>query len=69
MRRSWPCQAETAATATVALDEPAGTTTGLCTVATAGLLVDNATLEPPAGAAAVRLTVAWTVPPAGRSPR
>jgi hypothetical protein len=57
--------AETPVTANVALDEPAGTNTGVGTIATAGLLVDNAMLEPPAGAAAVRLTVAWPVPPAG----
>jgi hypothetical protein len=57
--------AERAVTANVALDEPAGTSTGVCTVATAGLLVDNAMLEPPAGAAAVRLTVPCPVPPAG----
>jgi hypothetical protein len=50
--------AETPVTANVALDEPAGTNTGVGTIATAGLLVDNAMLEPPAGAAAVRLTVA-----------
>jgi hypothetical protein len=57
--------AERAVTAIVALDEPAGTSTGVCTMATAGLLVDNATLAPPAGAAAVRLTVACPLPPAG----
>jgi hypothetical protein len=42
--------AERAVTAIVAFDEPAGTRTGDCTIATAGSLVDNATLEPPAGA-------------------
>jgi len=57
--------AETPVTANVALDAPAATSTGVCTIATAGLLVDSAMLEPPAGAAAVRLTVACPVPPAG----
>ena len=57
--------AETPVTANVALDAPAATSTGVCTVATAGLLVDSAMLEPPAGAAALRLTVACPVPPAG----
>jgi hypothetical protein len=38
-------------TGIVALVEPACTSTDVCTVATAGLLLDMVTLEPPAGAA------------------
>jgi len=56
--------AATAATVIVALEEPAGTATGVCTVATAGLLLDSEILDPPVGAAAVRLTVPCTAPPA-----
>jgi hypothetical protein len=55
--------AERAVTVNVALDEPAWTVTGVCTVATAGLLLDSEILDPPA-AAAVRVTVPCPVPPA-----
>jgi hypothetical protein len=55
---------DTAVTVIVALDEPARTRTGVATVATAGLLLDNEMLEPPVGAGAVRLTVPSTMLPA-----
>ena len=54
----------TAVIVNVTLDDPAGTVTGVWTVATAGLLLDSATLAPPVDAAAVRLTVPWALPPA-----
>jgi hypothetical protein len=47
-----------------ALDEPAGIVTGVCTVATPGLLLDSEILAPPVDAAAVRLTVPWPLLPA-----
>jgi hypothetical protein len=47
-----------------ALDEPAGIATGVCTVATPGLLLDSEILAPPVDAAAVRLTVPWPLLPA-----
>jgi hypothetical protein len=53
-----------AVTTITALDAPAGTMTGVGTITTAGLLLDSETLEPPAGAGAVRLTVACPVLPA-----
>jgi hypothetical protein len=56
--------AERAVTVNVALDEPAWTVTGVCTVATAGLLLDSEILDPSAAAAAVRVTVPCPVPPA-----
>jgi hypothetical protein len=37
---------------------------GVCTVATAGLLLDSDILAPPVGAAAVRVTVPCTLLPA-----
>jgi hypothetical protein len=37
---------------------------GVCTVATAGLLLDSEILAPPVGAAAVRVTVPCTLFPA-----
>jgi hypothetical protein len=55
--------AATAATANVAVAAPAGTMTGVCTVATAGLLLDSEMLTPPVDAAAMRLTVPCTLPP------
>jgi hypothetical protein len=54
----------TAVTVNVALDEPAGTITGVWTVATAELLLDSTILAPPAAAADVRVTVASPLPPA-----
>jgi hypothetical protein len=54
----------TAVTVIVALDEPAWTVTGVCTAATAGLLLESEILDPPVGAAAVRLTVPCPVLPA-----
>jgi len=54
--------AATAVTVNVALNEPGGTVTGVCTVATDGLLLDSGIVAPPA-AAAVRVTVPWPVPP------
>ena len=56
--------AATAATVNVMVDAPAWTARGVCTVATAGLLLEIEILAPPIGAAAVRLTVPWTLPPA-----
>jgi hypothetical protein len=55
-----------AASANEALDEPAWMVTGVCTVAIEGLLLDNETLAPPVGAAAVRLTVPCPLLPAAR---
>jgi hypothetical protein len=43
---------------------PAATVTDAGTVATAALLLDSETMEPPAGAAAPTVTVPWTVAPA-----
>ena len=56
--------AVTAVTVNVALNEPAGTVTGVCTVATDGLLLDSGIVAPP-GAASVRVTVPCPVAPAG----
>ena len=56
--------APTAVTVIVALDEPAWTVTGVCTEATAGLLLESEIVAPPVGAAAVRLTVPCPVLPA-----
>jgi len=56
--------AATAVTVNVTLDAPAWMARGVCTVATAELLLDNETLAPPAGAAPVRLTVPWPLLPA-----
>jgi hypothetical protein len=58
--------AATAATMNVALDEPAWMVTIVCTVATAGLLLDREMLVAPADAAAVRLTVPWVLPSVAR---
>jgi len=58
--------AATAATVNVALDEPAGIVTGVCTVATTGLLLDSEILAPPVDATAVRLTVPCPLLPAAR---
>ena len=54
----------TAVTVNVALVEPAGTITGVWTLATAELLLDTAMLAPPAGAANVSVTVACPLLPA-----
>jgi hypothetical protein len=56
--------ADTPVTVIGALDEPAGTVTDVCTVATAGLLLDNEMLDPPVGAGAARLTVPCAALPA-----
>jgi len=56
--------AATAAIMNVAFDEPAAMMTGVCTVATAGLLLDSERLAPPVDAAAVRLTVPCPLLPA-----
>ena len=56
--------AATAVTVNVALDDPAGTVTGVCTVATEGLLLDSGIVAPP-GATSERVTVPCPVPPAG----
>ena len=56
--------AATAVTVNVALNEPAGTVTGVCTVATDGLLLDSGIVAPP-GATSVRVTVPCPLPPAG----
>jgi hypothetical protein len=56
--------AATAARVNVALDEPAGIVTGVCTVATAGLLLDSEILAPPVDATAARLTVPCPLLPA-----
>jgi len=53
----------TAVTVNGALEEPAAIVTGVCTVATAGLLLVRVTLAPPAGAAA-SVTLPWVVDPA-----
>jgi hypothetical protein len=49
--------AETPVTEMAALEAPAGTVTGVCTVATLGLLLVNETVTPCAGAAPARVTV------------
>jgi len=54
----------TAVTVNGALEEPATIVTGVCTVATAGLLLVRVTLAPPAGAAAASVTLPWVVDPA-----
>ena len=54
----------TAVTVNGALEEPAAIVTGVCTVATAVLLLANATFAPPAGAAAASVTVPWVADPA-----
>ena len=54
----------TAATVNGAVDEPAWIVTAVCTVATAGLLLNSETVAPPVDAAAVRLTVPWPLVPA-----
>jgi hypothetical protein len=56
--------AATAATVNVTLDAPAWIVRGVCTVATAELLLDSETLAPPVDAAPVRLTVPWPLLPA-----
>jgi hypothetical protein len=56
----------TAATANVAVEEPAATVTAAGTVATAVLLLASDRFAPPAGAAADRVTVACALPPAAR---
>jgi hypothetical protein len=56
--------ADIAVTVNVALDDPGWIVRGVCTVATAGLPLDSAMLTAPIEAAAVRLTVPWTVAPA-----
>jgi hypothetical protein len=56
--------AATAVTVNVTLDEPAGIMTGVCTVATEGLLLDSEILAPPVDAAIVRLTVPCALLPA-----
>jgi hypothetical protein len=53
-----------AVTVNGALMEPAAIAIGVCTVATAGLLLARATFAPPAGAAAARVTAPWVVDPA-----
>jgi hypothetical protein len=55
--------ADMAVTVNAALDAPAWTVTGVCTVATAVLLLESKILAPPADAAVVRLTVPCTVVP------
>jgi hypothetical protein len=55
--------AATAVTLNVALDDPAGIITAVCTVATAGALLVSATLVPLTGAIVVRLTVPSPLPP------
>ena len=54
----------TATSVNVALDAPAWIVTGVCTVATAVLLLDSETAVPPVGAATVRLTVPCALLPA-----
>ena len=56
--------AATAATVKVALVEPAWTEMGVCTVATAGSLLESEMLAPPVDAAVVRLTVPCPLLPA-----
>ena len=53
----------TAVTVNEALEEPAAIVTGVCTVATAGLLLVKATFAPPVGAAAASVTLPWVVDP------
>ena len=53
----------TPTTEKVVLDEPAGIVMGVCTVATAVLLLASATAVPPVDAAAVRVTVPWLLLP------
>ena len=50
----------------VALDSPAAIVAGVCTTATPGLLLDKATVAPPAGAGDVNVTVPVDVLPAAR---
>jgi large exoprotein involved in heme utilization and adhesion len=50
----------------VALDSPAAIIAGVCTTATPELLLDNATVAPPAGAGDVNVTVPLDVLPAAR---
>jgi hypothetical protein len=52
--------AVTPVTVSAALDSPAAIVMGVCTAATAGLLLDNATVTPPAGAGDVNVTVRWS---------
>ena len=52
-----------AVTVNVALEEPAGIVTGVCTAATEGLLLTSVTVVPPV-ATAVRLTVPTPLLPA-----
>jgi hypothetical protein len=54
----------TALTLMPVLEAPAGTVIGVCTVATAVLLLESVTATPPDGAAALSVTVPCTVPPA-----
>jgi hypothetical protein len=58
--------AETAVTVSAALDSPAAIVAGVCTAATPGLLLDNDTVTPPAGAGDVNVTVPLDVVPAAR---
>lgn len=58
--------AATAVTVIVAVDSPAAIVAGVCTTATPGLLLDNATVVPPAGAGDVNVTVPLDVLPAAR---
>ena len=58
--------AETPVTVMPALVAPALTVTGVCTDATAGLLLDRLTATPPGGAGADSVTVPPDVPPAWR---
>jgi hypothetical protein len=50
----------------VALDDPAGIVTTVCTVATEGLLLDREMLVAPVDTAAMRLTVPCALPSAAR---
>ena len=54
----------TAVNVKVPADAPAATVTDGGTAATAALLLDSDTVEPPAGAAGLTVTVPWTVAPA-----
>ena len=47
------------------LDAPDAIVAGVCTAATPGLLLDSASVNPPAGAADARVMVPWTAVPAG----